>query len=425
MTWEQVFGITMNHGYIIEIILAEFLFFFHFERRNMFWFRFLVGLPVFVFLAIVLPNLVAYLTPGFFSLIIFLLSLVLLKFLFSNPFSYLLFCSISAQLIQNMSYNIECCLYYPFQESFNLVGRFFLTSGCLLLVYGLSYFFLVRRMGKAAIKGVYVYVMAIVTALFVYLMQFLLTVYGLDTYFVARLPLLVCCVFGLAVQFGFLSIRTSKEENEKLEILLERDARQYRQMAENAELISLKAHDLKHFLDAEKGGGVLDEEREDIREALESFEADSDYGNGPLNVVLQEKKRICRENGIEFLVMADGKECSFLKPTDLIALVSNALDNAIEYEKKMEKGKRTILLTLSRKKDMLLFHVENYCPEKISFVDGLPLTTKEDSRYHGFGLRSIRYVALKYHGMMNVETDGNLFTLDVLLPIPSRQNLPK
>ena len=381
MTWEQVFGITMNHGYIIEILLAEFLFFFHFERRNMFWLRFLVGLPVFVFLAIVLPNLVAYLTPGFFSLIIFLLSLVLLKFLFSNPFSYLLFCSISAQLIQNMSYNIECCLYYPFQESFNLVGRFFLTSGCLLLVYGLSYFFLVRRMGKAAIKGVYVYVMAIVTALFVYLMQFLLTVYGLDTYFVARLPLLVCCVFGLAVQFGFLSIRTSKEENEKLEILLERDARQYRQMAENAELISLKAHDLKHFLDAEKGGGVLDEEREDIREALESFEADSDYGNGPLNVVLQEKK--------------------------------------------MEKGKRTILLTLSRKKDMLLFHVENYCPEKISFVDGLPLTTKEDSRYHGFGLRSIRYVALKYHGMMNAETDGNLFTLDVLLPIPSRQNLPK
>ena len=52
-----------------------------------------------------------------------------------------------------------------------------------------------------------------------------------------------------------------------------------------------------------------------------------------------------------------------------------------------------------------------------ALVDGLPVTTKEDSDYHGFGLKSIRHTAEKYGGGISVQTGSNFFSLQVLLPV--------
>ena len=48
--------------------------------------------------------------------------------------------------------------------------------------------------------------------------------------------------------------------------------------------------------------------------------------------------------------------------------------------------------------------------------DGLPITTKNEQNYHGFGMLSIRHIVEKYGGTMSVRTDQNLFRLDILLP---------
>lgn len=47
--------------------------------------------------------------------------------------------------------------------------------------------------------------------------------------------------------------------------------------------------------------------------------------------------------------------------------------------------------------------------------DRLPVTSKEDQKEHGYGLSSIRKVARKYFGDMEIEQNGKEFLLYVML----------
>ena len=72
MDWSAVFSVTVLHGYIPQILLAEALYTLRLPRRSRFWLRLCIGLPVCAFLAVVIPNIVAQFTAGLFSIIIFL-----------------------------------------------------------------------------------------------------------------------------------------------------------------------------------------------------------------------------------------------------------------------------------------------------------------------------------------------------------------
>ena len=110
---------------------------------------------------------------------------------------------------------------------------------------------------------------------------------------------------------------------------------------------------------------------------------------------------------------------------DICSLFGNALDNAIECERKLtDKSKRMIHLTLTTRKQFLLLQVENYCPEPPSFRDGLPVTTKDDTGYHGFGVKSIQLTARKYGGSAVVQVKDDWFILQVLIPIPDAADSP-
>lgn len=99
-------------------------------------------------------------------------------------------------------------------------------------------------------------------------------------------------------------------------------------------------------------------------------------------------------------------------------LFGNALDNAIECELSIpDKEKRLIYLEVYAKKDFLVIRCENYCPAPPVFQDGLPMTTKADREYHGYGLKSMRYTAQKYGGTMTVQAKDEWFQLTLLFPL--------
>ena len=51
MDWSAVFSVTVLHGYIPQILLAEALYTLRLPRRSRFWLRLCIGLPVCAFLA--------------------------------------------------------------------------------------------------------------------------------------------------------------------------------------------------------------------------------------------------------------------------------------------------------------------------------------------------------------------------------------
>ena len=119
------------------------------------------------------------------------------------------------------------------------------------------------------------------------------------------------------------------------------------------------------------------------------------------------------------LYMADGTQLGFVGNVDLYTMFGNALDNAVESVVKQEDvQKRVIQVSVFHEKNLQMIRVRNYCDEKPVFSDGLPVSTKKDRRYHGYGLKSIRYTAEKYGGGIVCQAADNYFVLQILLPIP-------
>ena len=107
---------------------------------------------------------------------------------------------------------------------------------------------------------------------------------------------------------------------------------------------------------------------------------------------------------------------------DICTILGNALDNAIECEKKIqEKEKRLIDVAIFSKKDFLIMRFENYFDGELKFSEGNLKTTKtKRSELHGYGIKSIKHAVKKYGGAVNINVEENWFELKVLIPIPSK-----
>ena len=137
-----------------------------------------------------------------------------------------------------------------------------------------------------------------------------------------------------------------------------------------------------------------------------------------LDAVLTNKAMICQNKEIELKFIVDGGALSFMEDMDVSALFGNMLDNAIESAEKQhgETDKRLIWLYVTREKQFVRIRTENYCDGKILFKNGMPVTTKRDRRFHGYGMKSIKSTVEKYHGSVVAAQENNWFELKILLP---------
>jgi hypothetical protein len=85
-----------------------------------------------------------------------------------------------------------------------------------------------------------------------------------------------------------------------------------------------------------------------------------------------------------------------------------------------DPARRYIALRVRRSRGLVAVHVENAYEGERAFADGLPVTTKDDTRYHGFRMRSIRMICEKYDGHLSVVAKDGVFSLTVLLPLVGR-----
>lgn len=229
---------------------------------------------------------------------------------------------------------------------------------------------------------------------------------------------------GLAILYAYHVQRAElnvRYELDSIQNILQNQYAQYRQSRETIEVINQKYHDLKHQIialraenDPERRDHWLDEMEADIR----TYEAQNKTGNPVLDTVLTSKSLYCQKHGIYLTCVVDGTLLDFMEVRDLCTIFGNALDNAIECELEIpDRDKRLIHLTVAQQKGFVMVRLENYCETQLKFEDGMPITTKEDQRYHGFGLKSIRYTAEKYNGTMTVNNEENWFELKILIPL--------
>lgn len=229
---------------------------------------------------------------------------------------------------------------------------------------------------------------------------------------------------GLGILFAFhlqnlnLSFRMKAEYLQKL-LTMQYD--NYRIHEESVRLVNQKYHDLKHqiaLLRSEITAGeklaYLDELEKDIR----CYEARNKTGNNVLDTILTARSLQCQREGISLTCTADGSVLDFMNAMDISVLFGNALDNAIESVRRIpQEEKRLIHLTVSRQKAFIRIHIENCYEGEVKMVDGMPVTSKQDTDFHGFGLKSIRTIVDKYGGSMTVRAENGWFELRILFNV--------
>lgn len=245
---------------------------------------------------------------------------------------------------------------------------------------------------------------------------------GVALYLICRLYGALCCIFVLWVQTSIRKNYFLQQQFEAERLLWGEAKKQYEISKENIELINQKCHDLKHqvaALRAVQDENVREQSIQEIEKSVMLYDSVVKTGNEVLDTVLTEKSLICERQNISWTCMADGRQLAFIDVVDLYTMLGNALDNAIECVSNLtDPEHRVIAVTLYTKKDILILQIENYFDGAPVFEDGLPKSTKEQTGYHGYGLRSIRRTAEKYGGSVSVDIGDQIFLLCIVIPLP-------
>ncbi len=225
----------------------------------------------------------------------------------------------------------------------------------------------------------------------------------------------------LTICAGIFSQSEQEQQLATLQQLWRQDKAQFESIKANMDVINMKCHDLKHIL-GKIEGKLTEEEAVSLRDAIEFYDSNIRTGNEVLDVVLCEKAMTCQKNHISFSCMADGTRLDFLSPVQIYSLFGNIIDNAVEAVKQLaDSADRVIALTCRQEGGELVIEESNYFAGELSVKDGMPTTSKQDASRHGFGTKSIKYIAEQYGGAMDIKLVDNMFFLTVRFPLKAEK----
>ena len=221
----------------------------------------------------------------------------------------------------------------------------------------------------------------------------------------------------LMIQYGVLRQKQTEIRLQMVSMLFEQAREQYRISKENIEAINIKCHDLKHQLLTVKDK-TDEEEYKRMMELVDSYGSEIETGNEALDVVFQEKNFQCRKLGIQFTCIIDGSALNFMDTIDLYVLFGNMIDNCIEAVSRLpETEVKNIQVTVRRDRGFVIITTENGYTGELQWMDGRIRTSKDDQQNHGFGMLSIEKIIHKYDGRYSIQTENNIFIMDIVFPI--------
>lgn len=145
-------------------------------------------------------------------------------------------------------------------------------------------------------------------------------------------------------------------------------------------------------------------------------EAISDTGNKCIDALINVKYMTAKEKGIDFILKIFIPEELPINQCDMGIVLGNILDNAIEATEKCNSSAKKIEIIMGIKKEALVLVVKNPLAGSLKRnKDGKLLSTKEDSKRHGYGINSVIKVARKYNGDVIIEEEGGEFVITVTM----------
>ena len=220
--------------------------------------------------------------------------------------------------------------------------------------------------------------------------------------------------------------RIIKANNIELEnkLIIEKMEMQY-QYYSNMKEAQLKVRKLYHDMNNHivcikklyESNGEVDAYINDITSELNSWKSIISTGSMILDIIVNDKKKICDENDIEFEVDVNFSRCDFIDMIDSCSIFSNLIDNAIEASLKINNRHRYIKLKGNIVNKFFVLRCENNKSNKVKLDKGTIITDKKDNFVHGIGIKSIKGSIEKYDGEMSIDFTDDKFKVKVYIPL--------
>lgn len=209
-------------------------------------------------------------------------------------------------------------------------------------------------------------------------------------------------------------------ENEAVLNRVKNETMLYHSITENMEKQSRRIHEFNNRMTAIKS--MLDQGKiEELQKYVDSIEAKiKEYPqifntkNAIVDAIMTAKYEEMVNNKILFVHKFSELAELKIADDDLVILLSNLLNNAIEACVKAEK--KTIKMKFVVDERHIVLSVTNTFADKPSEMDGELVTSKDDELgNHGVGLKNVREIVEKYDGCCTVNFDDEWFFVAILI----------
>ncbi len=242
-------------------------------------------------------------------------------------------------------------------------------------------------------------------------------VYQILMFVVGTLLLLSSIVLFITYQ------RNIERENELFQLKnemnrIETEKTYYDILEKQNQDLMMYVHDAKNHLTAIKSLNTdpqIEKYINQMTESLATYSKVSHSGNHTLDVIINKYITECEIKGVKFTFDIRLKNLSYVEDYDLVTILGNLLDNALESAEKSENREISLSIDYRNTYDVLI--ITNSCDVSPTTSHEKLLTTKSDKKLHGIGIKSVMKTLKKYNGDYDWEYDqqNKVFTSTVML----------
>lgn len=244
-----------------------------------------------------------------------------------------------------------------------------------------------------------------------------------DSALLVLLLLTACSIFLVLIRVltSAAAITRLQAAEEALSVQMQMQRGEYEDICKRMELGRTYRHDMRHHLMA-LGGLAKRGDTEGVSRYL---------GNLNSQLASLEKETYCENSAINavlasYIGKAKEAHCAVtasihlpgeipMDEMDVCMVLANALENAVNACREIDKESRYILLKAELAEGRkLTVSVQNPCKTPLSFdADGFPIVPKREG--HGIGLKSIDAITRKYQGVFRYECQDGEFQFRAVL----------
>ncbi|QAT50321.1 ATP-binding protein [Caproiciproducens sp. NJN-50] len=243
------------------------------------------------------------------------------------------------------------------------------------------------------------------------------------SYFIITLLSIFSVIVNFAIIYLFKNILKSNQLERDYSLMkqqLDMQYKFYQQLEIDYNNSQKVTHDIKNHLSVIETlfkANQVDEGLEyskKLTNIIENLSMKFKSNNQILNIIINEKIKICNLNHIEFIYSVENLDLSFMENIDITAIFANLFDNAIEACSRISTDKKQIELRIYKFNNMLIINLINTIDNAPKTIDGKFVSSKKS--HSAVGLSNVEASVKKYDGDICISVEPDKFSVSIMFP---------